>query len=797
MRRRDFLKTAGSAAAAGLAVSACSRKDPYLVEKPPVPGAETWTDGEERRINTVCGQCEAGCGIRVRVVEGRAVKIEGNPDFPINRGGVGPKGQSGVQLLYHPDRIRGPLRREGPRGSGKWSQVTWDEAIGDIASRLRAIRAKGRPKGLAVLDGEPRGVMHELWDRFLEAYGSPNHVGHASASYGGKVLATYYMHGVPELPAYDWENARYMLGFGTSLFESWCQSIHLVRAASRLRRDLPGRRVKFVQVSPRFSTTAAKADEWVPIEPATYGALALALAHVLIREKLYDAEFVRDHTFGFETWNDRHGTHRGFKDLALEEYPPDKVARITGISVETIERLAREMAENRPTIALADGGAAAATNGLGTAMSIHALNALLGNLERPGGMLIQRTAPLASWPAVRPDAVSRANLAESRVDGAGTPSRPLALSSIQNLPNAIAVGKPYPVEAMFLYRSNPIFSKPGGSTWADALERVPLIVSFSPLPDESTIWADYVLPDHTYLERWDLVQPAPGTGVPVLGLRRPAVEPLHDTRSTGDVVIRLAQAMGPPVSAAFPWEDYRSAMDERLVGLLKNPDGSVQASEFSELRKGMEEAGGWWSNRPAFSQWKTAFRTPSGKFEFYSQSLASRLRDLFPDQAAFKKRLAEAGVNTSEQDLCLPHWEPAHFEGSPDAYPFVVVAYRGIEHAEGGARHLPWLRELPLAGRHGWKERVELNPRDAGRLNVRPGEKVWVETPAGRRQLVVVLHPGTRPGTIGLPLGHGPWPPNAEQARAGGGVALLDNASDPLAGIFALQGTRARIVREA
>jgi anaerobic selenocysteine-containing dehydrogenase len=309
------------------------------------------------------------------VVEGRAVKIEGLADHPLNCGGLGPKGQSGLQLLYHPDRLRSPLRRDGPRGSGRWRPATWEEAFGGLSKTLGALRASGGPRALAVLDGDPRGPVRELWERFLEAYGSPNHVDHRPMSDGGKTLAMAYMHGVPELSAYDWERTQYVLGFGASLFESWCQTIHFTRASSALRRGTPGHRVKFVQVSPRFSVTAAKADEWVPIEPATYGALALALGHVLVRDKLCDSAFLQEHTFGFEDWTDAAGKpHRGFRDLLLKDYPPEKAAAVTGIPAATIVRLAHELAAHRPAIALADGAAAGATNGLGTAMAIHALN---------------------------------------------------------------------------------------------------------------------------------------------------------------------------------------------------------------------------------------------------------------------------------------------------------------------------------------------------------------------------------------------------------------------------------------
>lgn len=792
LSRRGMLR---ALAASGAAAAAACRKYAGPSPVPPVPAG--WFRGEERRIVTTCGQCPAGCGITVRVHEGRAIKIEGTRDHPINGGGLGPKGQAGLQLLYHPDRIRGPLRRDGARGSGRWTQITWDEAIDRLAADLGRLRASGEPEGLVVIDGEPRGPVPRLWERFLNAYGSPNHVTHRSTN-GGYALAMEFMQGIQEQPAYDWANTEYVLGFGGSLFESSCQTIHMGRATSAMRRGHPGKRVKFVHVSPRFSVTAAKADEWVPIEPTTYGALALGIAHVLVRDNLYDADFVREHTFGFESWRDGHDrAHRGFRELVLTQYKPESVSRITKVPIETIERLAREMSTHRPAIALAEGTGTDATNALGTAMAIHSLNALLGSIERRGGVLARRTA-LPSWAPVEPDEIARRGLAATPIDGRGTSACPLGAGSIQLLPEAILSERPYPVRALILYRSNPIFSKPEGGKWVEALQKIPLVISCSPLPDESTLWADLVLPDYTYLERWEVVDPAPSSGMPIIGLRQPVVRPRHDTMATGDLVVRLGRALGNGVAAAFPWSDYREAVTQQLQGIAPAFASGASAGErdTTALIAQMEKTGGWWGTQQ-FERWDEALATPSGKLEFYSQTIASRLAALFPSEEALEQHLARRGVLSRGDDLCLPHWEPAQLAGDPREYPFLLDPYRGINYAEGGVRHLPWLRELPAAGLLAWKEIVEMNPDDARRLGLEEGDSVLIESPAGQRRFHLCVHPATAAGVIGLPLGHGPWPPTSDDARAAAGHGLLVALSDPLAGIFAHHGTRVRVRKEA
>ena len=795
LSRRTLLQGTG-VAAGGLALGACAQtEDPYAPTKPPVPGAENWVRGQEKHVTSSCAQCEGGCAIQVRVVEGRAVKIEGHPDFPVNRGGIGPKGQAGLGTLYHPGRILTPLRRSGPKGSGLWTELSWEAAIEEVAARLSELRQSGRPEGLVVIDGESRGPMYELWSRFLEAYGSPNHVDHRATRDGGLSLALEAMQGHADLPAYDWDRVRYVLGFGSSLFESWCQSVHLMRRPTPDRSVAGIGRVKFTQVSPRHSITASKADEWIPIEPATYGALALGIAHVLIRDGLYDEDFVRDQTFGFETWSDGEGRkHKGFRDVA-REYSPEVVEGLTGVDARRIARLAHEFSRNRPAVAIADGTATAATNGYGAAMAIHALNALVGNLERPGGVFAPRRAPLAPWPEFEPDEVARRGLAQPRLDGAGGAQCPLGHSRIQELPGAVLDDKPYAAEAVLLYRSNPAYSKPEGQRWAEALRHVPLVVSFSPLHDESTYWADFVLPDHTYLERWELVEPAPSVAVAAIGLRQPVVEPLHATRPTGDVVIGLAKALGEPLAGAFDFLSWRSAGLAKLKGLVGAEGAAHPAESFSALGKVLAKHGGWWEADPTYEDWQSAFRTPSGRFEFFSRTIERRLADAFPVGDGLEQVPEGGGVLARGDALCLPRHEAPRYAGSAEEFPLVLLPYRPIHYAEGGARHLGILRELPGSSRlDGWKEWIELSPRDAKELDVADGEQVLVESPAGSRRLRARVDPGTRPGTAGLPLGLGVWPPDPEAGQTGG-WAIVANVSEPLTGILAIEGTRIRVRR--
>ncbi|MFI5342188.1 MAG: molybdopterin-dependent oxidoreductase, partial [Candidatus Methylomirabilales bacterium] len=347
----------------------------YEAEVPP-QGPEGW-------VASVCQQCPGGCGILVRTITGiedekkRAVKIEGNPHHPISRGTLCPKGAAGLQSLYDPDRLKGPLKRSGPRGSGQWTPIGWDEALATTADRLRDLRARGEAHTLVAIAGLVRGLMPTLLHRFLEAYGSPNYVSTAHGCDTSRQVMRLTQ-GIAEPIAYDLEHSAYILAFGAGLLEAGWSPVRQARAVANLRQGTPGRRARIVHVDPRLSVSAAKADEWIPIRPGTDGALALGLAHVIVSEGLYEKEFVSQWTFGFEDWQDASGRSRlGFKSLLLEEYRPEVVSRITGIPLGTIIRVAREFAAARPALAIGGGGASLHTNGLYSRLAIQALNALV------------------------------------------------------------------------------------------------------------------------------------------------------------------------------------------------------------------------------------------------------------------------------------------------------------------------------------------------------------------------------------------------------------------------------------
>lgn len=794
LTRRGFLQAATLSVTAYVA-SSCKvleqgYPEEYWLEKPPVPGAEEWARGEERLVKSACMQCEGGCGIVVRVVEGRAVSIKGNPEFPTNQGGLCPKGLNGLQVLYDPDRIHGPLQRVGERGAGNWRRISWDEAIAAVAGKLRSLRDAGESHTVAILGGRYRGHMRDLVRRFLSAYGSPNEIDHESLCAAGDKVAHFLAQGVRDRLAYDWARTKYVLVFGAGFVESFRPTAMMLRVYGHMRGGTPGQRAKIVQIDPRYGVSAARADEWVQIRPGTDGALALGLAHVLIRDGLVNSAFIRDHTIGFDAWTDPAGrSHIGFKDLALGEYSPASVAETTGVAAQTIERLAHEFATHQPGVAIAGRGAASHTNGVYNVLAIHALNALVGSIDVPGGVLVQRRPPFASWPEPELDNVARLGLRRPRFDLDGDDVPPFAESQVARLAERLEQGKPYPLKALFFYYTNPLFSGSAPDRLRAALQRVPLLVSFSPFMDESTAVADLVLPDHTYLERWQLDVIPPSVGFPVFSMRQPVVQPLHDTRSSGEVLVQIAQAIGGSVGRSFPWSELD--MIKHLVrGVQESGRGSIRADDFDEFWERVLAAGGWWDAPYSFGEWHRVFPTPSGKYEFYCTRLDERLaasaggRGGEDSEAVRAALLSRLGMSRRRDEACLPHYEPVRLVEAESEFPFILNSYKTMTHAEGRGANQPHLQEIfGVQFDRSWEPWVEIHPDDAHALGLRDEDYVWLRSPSGQVRLKVIVHDGTQRGVVNVPFEYGHTAYGRWAAGRGESVnPLVATAQDLLAG---------------
>ncbi len=351
MDRREFLSGGLVAATAGLALDACAPESygiiPVLVpEEPFVPGEESW-------LGSTCFECDALCGIRVRKIDGRLVKVEGDPADPASRGGVCARGQALPQAMYHPDRIQSPLAREGERGSGRFTKVAWDEALDRIASELARARDEGADPWCGFLTGEATGHRLAMVHRFLAAMGPGRHLRHAP--FGRAPIRRAHQIATGHSSSFDFDisQASYVVSFGAEILESDRSPVRFARALAEMRHGRPGRRGKFVMVGPRLSLTAANADEWIPAKPDAALDLALAVSAVLLERGLHDSGFTGSRGTGFGA----------FRDFVLARANPSEVAERTGVALKRIETLALELAENRPAVALAGDASVASRRG--------------------------------------------------------------------------------------------------------------------------------------------------------------------------------------------------------------------------------------------------------------------------------------------------------------------------------------------------------------------------------------------------------------------------------------------------
>ena len=559
--RRTFLKVLGSTAPAA-AVAACApvpaeRLIPYVV--PPediVPGVATW-------YATVCGECPAGCGVVVRTREGRAVKVEGNPEHPLNRGSLCIRGQASLQGLYDPDRFSGPQRRRATNaaaGQSVLEPIGWEAAQQLFADRLRDAQA-GR---IAIVTPLLSGTLDRLVERWAGAVGA-RRIRYEPFSHEALRAAGLAAFGRPAVPHYDFARPNLIVSFGADFLETWLSPVAYGRDfADGRRRDGSGR-TRLVQLEPRLSLTGAQADEWLAIDPGTEGLVAAAMVHVIVSEQ---------RTLLPE--QDAGAAGRIFE--LVRDHAPDQVATRTGVPAETIRTLARRFADPAAgggrTLAVGGGVSASGAGATAALTAIHLLNHVAGNTG----------ATVTFDPEDSEGADSGASV-PAGWDGAGSHREMLELAA------AMEAGD---IDLLLLHGVNPVHAMPGGARFAAAAGRVPLVVSTASCPDETASLADLVLPVHTPLEAWGDSEPRRG----VRGLQQPAMRPLLDTRHLGDLLLDSGRALGGTAAAALPAEgdfpallraEWRDELARQVGGGANTP-----ASDFDAFWDETRRRGGVW-----------------------------------------------------------------------------------------------------------------------------------------------------------------------------------------------------------
>ena len=550
LSRRDFLKVAGISAATVAVLTGCGPASRYVTRTPYTKMPEYTYNGLSTSFATTCRECPAGCGIVVRTMQGRALKVEGNKKHPVNLGKTCSRGQASLQGLYNPDRIHHPHKQV--RGSGKPVDVTWNEAVAAVKDAISA----HQPVEVAFLLGMTSDHLADLVTEITTALGAP-----APWRYGAFEMfegratlaqAANQVFGISSLPFFDLGNSDLTLSFGANFLETYLSPMAYSRGYSSMRRGgLNGKRGYLVQFEPRLSQTAAAADEWIPVVPGTEGLVALGIGRAAAQLRGGDLP-------------------AAYKDVDLS-----LVAGASGVSQEILKRLAGLFVNAAHPLAIPGGSALGASNGLEAGQAILALNALANNHGQAGGVFLTPSLPVHD----------------------SNPGLPNTFKDMENLVDLMKSGA---IKVLFIHGINPVYELPKSLGFTEALAKIPTVISFSSFPDETSRQADYVLPDHTGLESWGYQKIVTGGDRPVISGAQPVVVPFYDTKATSDVLLAVVQAIGGTLATTVPYKDEVEFLQNSVQNLILQ-DGYFNATEIQSFWAQWQQYGGWWNAQPGLA----------------------------------------------------------------------------------------------------------------------------------------------------------------------------------------------------
>ncbi len=690
----------------------------------------------QEEVYSICFGCSVRCPIRVVVQDGKVKWLEGNPHVAGMEGSLCPRGMAGIALLYDDQRVQSPMIRTGPRGSGNWRKVSWDEALNFVADKLKEIIKKHGPQSVVL--GERTQLSTHISKTFLRALGSPNHFTHDAICKGSVNTAGRSLFGYTDAQMnFDYANTKHIVMYGRNFFEAI-----EVKAVNNLMKALENG-AKLTYIDPRVTITATKATRYMMIRPGTDLALNYALMHVIINEQLYDAEFI-------------HRWAEGFSQLKafVQDYTPEWAEEETGIPAHQIISLARELGKDKPSVIFHFGYRGAHhTDEIYIRRSILILNALMGSLEARGGLFFKKGPGEAGGkPARKLTEQDLPEVKHIRFDKVGTDEFPLPDPNHgvgQILPYAILNEDPYPIKALIAYRFDPLLSIPDTGQNLRALEKLDLVVSIDINYSDIAWYSDVILPESIYLERMDSIQQANGLK-PQMFLRDQAVEPCYDTRPGPVILKQLAERLG--IGQYFPYETVKDLVKWQLEGTGFSLEDFKEKGFVAYTDKQI-----FWDRKDGIK-----FKTPSGKIEFVSSLLEKAGFESFP---------------------------PYQHRPSPPEGEFRLVVGRSAIHTHVSTQNNPYLNDIIP------ENALWINSSEAAKLNIADGDMVEVSSDVGSGLIRAFVTDMIHPEAVFMLHGFGHQSKLAARSYSKGlnDSLLIKNVTDRIGGSPAFHDTFVKV----
>jgi len=712
---------------------------------------------EKNKVFSSCVMCQGGkCGIEVTIEDNKVIKITGNKSHPFNEGQLCPKGLAGLEQLYDSDRLLKPKKKID---KNNWEAIEWDEALQIIVERMNHIKDKYGPESFLFMWG-PTPPYKELFQGLAKSYGTPNQFAHTSICDANRRLAKKLTYN-DYRPLPDFKNSDYILLFGANPLEAhkWFYFFKDVKNAVK-------RGAKLVVIDPRQTKSAKNADLWVSVKPGTDGALALSLAQVIIEEKLYNQEFIDKYSRGFTSFK---------AEVMQKKYNPENVSQITGVNTETIYTIARRFAKSKRQLADSWTGLDNQRQGIDAHRAVACLNALVGSVDAPGGMVFREEGRLKSPKftnniKAKPlhEEVGFSNLTasygcrglipEAILNPGHVPTGPLLEEKITSLYNGQGI------KGAFIYFTNPILADANSERWRKALSHLDFAVGYD-IYQTDTLEAfpvgSIILPDTTYLERREVVKQYSNGAL--LTMYQKVVEPQYNAKSGYWTFVKLGKLLGYDSFQNFDEDDIESYLKMRLD--IEQIDGSrVQLEELK--RKGI-----WLANNYDEPKYYRYGRLLNGKFNFTLDE------DMESDLV---KEFLQVGGNQA------PVYE---LQTDNDKLKLITTGKLRC-HTHSTTQNLP-----TLMNREG-KNFLLINPEDAKEREIRDGEEVVVSSEIDRVTLTAKVTSEIRPGVVQASHGFGHTSENLRVAKGQGANInrLVDNLKlDPISGVSYLNETTVTI----